>query len=80
MGTHTVDAVVDIGADRKLVVQLPADAPLGLYRVVAHLDALENQAESPKSPAGWTFSILADAQWPDHMPLSRTEMYTDDGR
>ena len=80
MGTHTVDVVVEIGTDRKLVVQLPADAPLGLHHMVAFLDALENQAESPKSASGWKFPILAEAQWPEDMPLSRTEMYTDDGR
>ena len=30
--------------------------------------------------AAWAFPVLTDANWPAGMPLTRAEMYDDDGR
>jgi hypothetical protein len=83
MAIRTIEASVKIGEDRRLIVQLPSDVPVGIHRVVAVLD------EAPETPldAGngnakqpWTFPVLANAQWPGDMPMTREEMYDDDGR
>jgi hypothetical protein len=82
MPTRTIETVVKIGEDRRLIVQLPADVPVGTHHVVAILD--EATHESPQAASGttgaWTFPVLANAQWPADMPLTREEMYDDDGR
>jgi hypothetical protein len=78
MSIRTIESVVDIAEDRRLVVQLPDDVPVGRHRVVTVLD------ESPESPAPaaqeWRFPILEEAQWPADMPLTREEMYGEHGR
>jgi hypothetical protein len=82
MPTRTIETVVRIGEDRRLIVQLPADVPVGTHHVVAILD--EAKVESPLAASGttaeWTFPVLASAQWPADMPLTRAEMYDDDDR
>lgn len=81
MSIRTIETVVDIDEDRRLVVQLPLDVPLGRHRVVTVLD----EDRLPERPTAdhideWKFPVLADAQWPADMPLTRAEMYGDDGR
>jgi hypothetical protein len=82
MSTRTIETVVKIGEDRRLIVQLPADVPVGTHHVVAILD--EATQESPQGASGttgeWTFPVLTNAQWPADMPLTRAEMYGDVGR
>jgi hypothetical protein len=81
MSVRTIESVVNIAEDRQLVLQLPADILPGQHRVVAMLDQVPDSVAT-EVPTGkpWTFPILANAQWPDDMPLSRAEMYGDDGR
>ena len=77
---RTIEAIVEIAEDRKLIVQLPPDVPLGRHRVVAVLDeATECPADSPQNGT-WAFPVLEEAQWPEDMPLTREDMYGDDGR
>ena len=82
MPLHTIDTVVEIEADRRLIVQLPADVPLGRHRVVAVLDEAAAAPPARPAPAGeaWSFPVLTEAQWPADMPLRREEMYDDNGR
>ena len=82
MAIRKVETVVEIGEDRRLVVQLPGDIPVGAHHVVAILDevihgASESTITSAKS---WTFPVLANAAWPANMPLTRDGIYDDDGR
>lgn len=79
MAIRTIETVTDIKEDRKLVVQLPPDVPVGRHRVVTMLDlAAENAKSVP--PEILAFPIIEDAHWPSDMPLTRQEMYDDDGR
>lgn len=82
MAIRTIEAIVKIDEDRRLVVQLPSDVPVGRHRVVAVLDEATEEsldtANGVTSP--WTFPVVANAQWPADMPLTREEMYDDDGR
>ena len=77
MRTHTIDTIVKIGEDRRLIVQLPADVPVGTHHVVAILDEATQESPPPASVTEWTFPVLANAQWPADMPLTREEMYDD---
>jgi hypothetical protein len=79
MAIRTIETVVEVDEDRRIVVQLPDDVPVGRHRVVTVLD------EAPeKSPSGnamdWKFPVLPEAQWPADMPLTREEMYDEHGR
>jgi len=81
MSIRTIETVVNIGEDRRLVLQLPGDIIPGRHHVVTMLDPLPEKAPLER-PAGdaWAFPVLVDAKWPADMPLSREEMYDDDGR
>ncbi len=82
MPIRTIETVVTIDEDRRLVVQLPADVPLGRHRLVAVLDETTESAEPATSgtEGTWQFPVLLMAQWPADMPLTRDDMYDDDGR
>jgi hypothetical protein len=81
MAIRTIEAVVEIDEDRKLIVQLPPDVPTGRHRVVAVLDEAEAGSPEAEASAGaWAFPILEQARWPADMPLTREQMYGDDGR
>jgi len=80
MPIRTFDTIVEIDGDRRMIVQLPLDIPVGRHRIVAVLDeAAEANAGTP-CLENWSFPVLTDARWPKAMPLSRDEMYDDDGR
>jgi hypothetical protein len=78
MPIRTIETIAIVGEDRRLVLQLPIDVPVGRHRVIAVLD------EAPESTglagASWRFPVVADAHWPADMPLTRAEMYDDHGR
>jgi hypothetical protein len=82
MPIRTIEAIVTIEADRRLIVQLPADVPLGRHRIALVLDEASESADpaAAASAGTWKFPVVADAQWPADMPLSRTAMYDDHGR
>jgi hypothetical protein len=82
MPLRTIDTVVNIDEDRRLIVQLPPDVPTGRHRVVAVLDeAADASARPGVSPREeWSFPVLAEAKWPADMPLTREQMYGDNGR
>jgi hypothetical protein len=49
--------------------------------VVAVLDeAAEAAGPADVAVGPWKFPVLEDARWPADMPLTREEMYDDDGR
>ena len=79
MAICTVEAVVVIGDDRKLVLQLPPDVTTGRHRIVATVEE-EPACLSGDALRDWSFPVIAEAQWSDDMPLSRDQMYGDDGR
>lgn len=76
MPIRTIESVVDIAEDRRLVVQLPDDIPVGRHRVVTVLD----EASEGTTVEEWTFPILEEAEWPAGMPLTREQMYGEHGR
>lgn len=82
MALRTIDTVVNIDEDRRLIVQLPTDVPTGRHRIVAVLDEATETSGAPSGSPGeeWSFPIIPDAQWPEDMPLTREEMYDDSGR
>jgi hypothetical protein len=82
MSIRTIETVVKIAEDRKLIVQLPVDFPVGVHRVVTVLEEAPGEPAEFASGAAqeWTFPILANATWPADMPMTREEMYDEDGR
>ncbi len=82
MPIRTIETVVTIDVDRRLIVQLPADVPVGLHRVALVLDAVADHVGPASAvPAGsWRFPVVECAQWPADMPLTRDELYDDHGR
>jgi hypothetical protein len=74
----TIETTAIIGEDRRLIVQLPPEVPPGIHRVRAVLDEAPPEAPSSTAPE-WVFPVLANAQWPGDMPLTREELYDDDG-
>jgi hypothetical protein len=82
MPLRTIDTVVNLDDDRRLIVQLPPDVPTGRHRVVAVLDEAADTSATPAvSPREeWSFPVLTEAQWPADMPLTREQMYGDNGR
>lgn len=78
MGTRTIETIVEIGEDRRLIVQLPHEIPVGQHRVIATLDPSEPGSTEASRP--WTFPVLNTAQWPADMPMNREELYGDSGR
>ena len=82
MPIRTIETLVNIEADRRLIVQLPADVPVGLHRVALVLDEAADGAGPADANAAesWSFPVVACAHWPADMPLTRTEMYDDHGR
>ena len=82
MPIRTIETVVNIEDDRRLIVQLPADVLVGLHRVALVLDeAAENVGPADATAAAsWKFPVVEHAQWPADMPLTRAEMYDDHGR
>lgn len=84
MAIRTIQAVVDIADDRRLVVQLPPDTPTGRHRVVAVLDEVSlvkteaGVVSKPKSAEkGWRFLVLEGTAWPDGMEFHREDLYGD---
>ncbi len=81
MSTRTIESVVDIQEDRKLIVQLPLDVPLGRRRVVTMLEeTLESDFPDNANAGQWAFPVLGYAQWPADLPMTRQEIYDDNGR
>ncbi len=78
MAIRTIETIANIDEDRRVILQLPADVPVGKHRLVAVLD--EATEESPAAGAAWSFPVVPDATWPADMPLRREEMYDDHGR
>ncbi|MGL4513523.1 MAG: hypothetical protein ACRCT8_10565 [Lacipirellulaceae bacterium] len=86
MAIRTIETVVDIADDRRLVVQLPPDAPTGRHRVVAVLDesveacppAANGAGSSTGTPEKWSFPVLEGAKWPPGMILRREDLYDDE--
>jgi hypothetical protein len=82
MPIRTIETVVTIDDDRRLIVQLPADVPVGLHRVALVLDEVgDHTGPVDAGTAGsWRFPVVECAQWPADMPLTREELYDDHGR
>jgi molybdopterin-guanine dinucleotide biosynthesis protein A len=82
MPIRTIETVVAIDDDRRLIVQLPADVLVGLHRVALVLDEVVEHAEPADAVAAglWRFPVVECAQWPADMPLTREELYDDHGR
>ena len=79
MPIRTIDTIIDVAEDHSGQVQLPADIPVGRHRIIAIIGDDGTSATSPRS-GEWTFPVIADAEWPENMPVTREEMYGDDGR
>ncbi|MDX1962058.1 MAG: hypothetical protein SFX18_02830 [Pirellulales bacterium] len=80
MPIRTIETVVDIDEDRRVLVQLPLDVPVGRHRLIAVLDETTELAPSPPVTGTWSFPVLNEAKWSYDLPLSRGELYSDDGR
>ena len=74
---RTIEMTADIGEDRKLVVQLPPDMPLGPHRVVVVVE--EQPAERPKREP-LTFSKHDLTLIDPSFTFRREDLYGDDGR
>jgi hypothetical protein len=73
-----INTTVEVGPDRRIQLQAPADLPPGTYRVVV-------QIIEPPAPPG-RVDIAANmpkwdpGPWPENLSLRREDMYGDDGR
>ena len=77
-----LDATLAVPADGRLVVNLPPGSPAGSVRVLV-TDAAEpapDRGGTPEPDAAVAWPVLEGAGWPADTPLTRTEMYDDDGR
>ena len=70
------DARIERG---RLVIELPADVPDGPVYVLL---TLETAPPNPHDAAAWLHELEATslAGWPAASPLSREDLYGDDGR
>jgi hypothetical protein len=73
MPLRTIETVVDIAEDRRLIVQLPNDVPVGKHRVVAVLD--EATVATNGKQESWKFPVLEGIQWPPGLILRREDLY-----
>jgi hypothetical protein len=82
MSIRTIESIVDIAEDRRLILQLPSDIVPGRHRIVTVVDESPVLVECDSSPSAqdWQFPVLPEAQWPPDMPVTRDAMYGDDGR
>lgn len=75
---QVIEATVEVGPDRRIVLQAPVDLTPGIYRVVV-------QVIEPQAPPG-TVDIAANmpqldvGPWPENLSLRREDLYGDDGR
>jgi hypothetical protein len=79
MPIRTIDTIIDVAVDHSGQLQLPADIPVGRHRIIAIIND-ESASDTSPSNGAWSFPIVAGAAWPANMPVTRGEMYGDDGR
>ena len=79
MPIKTIDMVIDVPDNRAIRLQLPPEIAPGRHRMIAIIDE-PLSTENILSSDSWTFPVVQDAQWPENYPVSREEMYGDDGR
>ena len=73
----TIQAVVNVGEDRMLTVQLPADLPTGEHSVVV---VIEEQPDRRPAFTMKEFPSHDVGPWPEGLTVRREEIYGDDGR
>lgn len=75
MSLHTFETIVEVNEDRRLVVQLPGDVPVGKHRLVAVIG--EAPAAGGAEEPSWKFPILVGTQWPEGLTWRREDLYAD---
>lgn len=78
MTIKTVDTFVTVPEDRTVMLQLPPDVTTGPHRIIAIIE--EPATVLPEPAKDFVFPVIADAHWPEDMPLRREDLYGDDGR
>lgn len=75
MALRTIETIVDVAEDRRLVVQLPTDVSVGKHRVVAVWEEATEIANGAHAP--WKFPVLQGTKWPHGLILQREDLYAD---
>jgi hypothetical protein len=70
----TMETTIEVDAEGRAMLQLPADVPPGAHRVVVIID------EPARKLAPLTFSAHDVGPWPEGFTIRREEVYGDDGR
>jgi hypothetical protein len=73
---RTIKTTAMIGADRKLILQLPPDITPGKYHVVL---ILEEQPVTVEKSALLDFPVDNLGEWPEDLSLRREDIYDDFG-
>lgn len=74
---RTIETTVMIGADGKLVLQLPPDIAPGEHRIVL---VIEEQSVPAEKRPPLDFPVIDAGAWPENLSLSREDLYDDFGR
>lgn len=78
MNVKVIDATVEVGSDRRVLLHAPDDLPPGTYRVVAQF--IEPQARPRDVDIAANMPKWDPGPWPENLSLRREDMYGDDGR
>jgi hypothetical protein len=71
----TIEATVEVGADRRLSLQLPDDVPPGTHRVVVQIDTPVEPGTQPFSSRILKWDV---GPWPAGFTLRREDLYDDE--
>jgi hypothetical protein len=74
---RTIETVVTVEPDGKLVLQLPPGIAPGEHRIVL---VIEEQPVLVEKRPVIDFPVIDVGEWPEDLPLRREDMYGDFGR
>ncbi len=73
----TIETIVTIGTDHKLILELPPDIGPGEHRIVV---VIEDQPPLKPAHPPLDFPVIDVGPWPENLSLRREDMYNDWGR
>ncbi len=78
----TIETIVTVTVDGKIIVQLPPDIPVGEHKVVLVIDEkpLPEKPLSKEKRLPLNFPVDNYGSWPENLSLRREDMYGDWGR
>ena len=74
---RTIETVVTVEPDGKLVLQLPPEIAPGEHRIVL---VIEDQPVVAEKRPAFDFPVIDVGEWSEDLSLRREDMYSDFGR